>query len=132
MLTDIYYRDITRSEYLESYLLDKIEGLVEKFMHKDVNAHLTVRVETERHRTQNRKPVFICEVVLKPSHSKKIIKVRKSGEDFYNCVGEITDAMRKMLQKLSSRRTSQKKRGRDSISSVAMRFENTREEDFAS
>lgn len=110
MLTDIYYRDITRTEHLESYLLDKIEGLVEKFIREDVNAHLTVRVETERHRTQNRKPVFTCEVILKPTHSKKILKVKKSGEDFYTCVSEINDAMRKMLQKLSSRRVTLKRR----------------------
>ena len=110
MLTDIYYRDITRTDYLEPYLLDKIEGLVEKFMHDDLNAHLIVRVETERHRTQNRKPLFICEVVLKPTHSKKILKVRKSGDDFHKCVGEINDALKKVLQKMSSKRVSQKRR----------------------
>ncbi len=106
MQTDIHYRDITRTDYLEAYLLDKIEGVVEKFMSHDADAHLTVRVETERHRTQNRKPVFICEVILKPTHSRRVLKVRKTNDDFYACVADSADALKKILQRNASRRAS--------------------------
>lgn len=106
MQTDIHYRDITRTDYLEAYLLDKIEGVVEKFMSHDPNAHLVVRVETERHRTQNRKPVFICEVILKPTHSRRVLKVRKSHDDFFSCVASTTEALKKVLQRRSSRRAT--------------------------
>lgn len=106
MQTEIHYRDITRTDYLEAYLLDKIEGVAEKFMSNDSDAHLTVRVETERQRTQNRKPVFICEVVLKPTHSRRVLKVRKTGDDFFACVSETSEAIKKILQRRASRRAS--------------------------
>jgi ribosomal subunit interface protein len=110
MQTDIHYRDITRTDYLEAYLLGKIEGVVEKFMTHDADAHLTVRVETERHRTQNRRPVFICEVILKPTHSKRVVKVRKTNDDFYACVADTADALKKILQRSASRKAAMRRR----------------------
>lgn len=110
MQTDIHYRDITRTDNLEAFLLNKIEGVAEKFMSHDPNARLTVRVETERQRTQNRKPVFICELVLKPTHSRRTLKVRKTNDDFFACVAETAEAFKKVLQRRASKRATSKRR----------------------
>lgn len=102
MKTNIYYRDITRTENLEEFLLEKTQGAVENFFKYDANAHLTVRVDTNRHRTDARKPSFECEVILKPTRTRGVIKVRKSGANFHAVVAETTEALKKILRRRSS------------------------------
>lgn len=103
MQTDIYYRDITRTEALEDFLNTRIGLIAEKFLKSDEQAHLTVRLETERHRTQNRKPSFTCEVLLKPTHTRGLIKIKKTNDDFFTCVSETCEALKKVLKHRSSR-----------------------------
>ncbi|WII72582.1 HPF/RaiA family ribosome-associated protein [Bdellovibrio sp. 22V] len=104
MQTDIYYRDITKTENLEDYLMEKVEGAVEDFFKYDSGAHLTVRVETDRHRTQTRKPSYLCEVILKPSRMRTVIKVQKTDENFKRCVARTVNALKVILSKRSSRK----------------------------
>lgn len=104
MITNIYFRDITRTENLEEYLLEKTQGTIENFLKYDAEAHLTVRVDTDRHRTDGRKPSFQCEIILKPTRSKGVIKVIKSGKNFHAVVAETTDALKKILRNRSSKR----------------------------
>ncbi|MEN0058512.1 MAG: HPF/RaiA family ribosome-associated protein [Bdellovibrio sp.] len=105
MQTDIYYRDITKTDNLEAYLLERVEGAVEEFFKYDSGAHLTVRVETDRHRSQNRKPSYNCEVILKPSRMRTVIKVHKSDENFKRCVAKTVSALKVILSKYSSKRS---------------------------
>jgi len=102
MQTDIYYRDITKTENLEAYLLERVEGAIEEFFKYDSGAHLTVRVETDRHRTQTRKPSYICEVILKPSRLRTVIKVQKNDENFKRCVAKTVSALKVIMSKKSS------------------------------
>lgn len=104
MQTDIYYRDITKTENLEAYLLEKVEGTVEEFFKNDSGAHLTVRVETERHRSNTRKPNYTCEVILKPSRLRQVIKIRKTDEHFKRCVAYTVSALKVSLSKYSSKK----------------------------
>ena len=104
MQTDIYYRDITRTENLEAYLLEKVEGACGDFFKYDSAAHLTVRVETDRHRTHARKPNYICEVILKPTRSKGVIKISKSDESFKRAVMKTVDTLKSVLRRRSSRK----------------------------
>lgn len=109
MQTDIYYRDITKTENLESYLLETVERAVEDFFKYDSGAHLTVRVETDRHRSQTRKPSYLCEVILKPSRSKTVIKVVKRDENFKRCVAKTVSALKVVLSKRSSRKAQHRR-----------------------
>ncbi|MGE5087456.1 MAG: HPF/RaiA family ribosome-associated protein [Bacillota bacterium] len=104
MQTDIYYRDITRTENLEAYLLEKVEGACEEFFKYDSAAHLTVRVETDRHRSHARKPNYTCEVILKPTRYKGVIKIRKSDESFKRAVMKSVDTLKSVLRRRSSRK----------------------------
>ncbi|MNJ91304.1 Sigma 54 modulation protein / S30EA ribosomal protein [compost metagenome] len=110
MQTDIYYRDITKSDNLEAYLLEKIEGAVEAFFKYDSGAHLTVRVDTDRHRKGNRKPSYICEVVLKPMRTREVIKVSKSDDDFHTAVNKTVAAVKKILRRRSSMKSQHHRR----------------------
>ncbi|WP_413943554.1 HPF/RaiA family ribosome-associated protein [Bdellovibrio sp. HCB-162] len=110
MQTDIYYRDITKTENLEAYLLEKVEGAIEDFFKYDSGAHLTVRVESDRHRTSTRKPSYICEVILKPSRMRTVIKVRKTDENFKACVAKTVSALKVILSKRSSKKAQHHRR----------------------
>ncbi len=109
MQTDIYYRDITKTENLESYLLETVERAVEDFFKYDSGAHLTVRVETDRHRSQTRKPSYMCEVILKPSRSRTVIKVVKQDENFKRCVAKTVSALKVILSRRSSRKAQHRR-----------------------
>lgn len=110
MQTDIYYRDITKTENLEAYLMERVEGTVEEFLKYDSGAHVTVRVETDRHRSLNRKPSYLCEVIVKPSYSKKIIKVLKTDGNFQSCVSKAVSALRTLLVKQSGKKVQRRRR----------------------
>ena len=110
MQTDIYYRDITKSDNLEDYLLEKVEGAVQLFFKYDSDAHLTVRVEQDRHRSQTRKPSYTCEVILKPSRSRNVIKVRKTDERFRACVAKTVAALKTQLERRSSKKAQHHRR----------------------
>lgn len=110
MQTDIYYRDITRTENLESFLMERLESACGEFFKYDDDAHLTVRVETERHRTHLRKPSYTCEVILKPTKSRGVIKIRKSDESFKKAVALTVASLKTVLRKKSSRKSSHHRR----------------------
>lgn len=103
MQTEIFYRDLTRTEALETYLLESVENEFLDFLKNDESARLTIRAETIRHRTQARKPMYAFEIILKPSHTKGVLKVLKQDNDFYIAVQKATLAMKQMLRKRSGK-----------------------------
>ncbi|MBC7371943.1 MAG: HPF/RaiA family ribosome-associated protein [Bdellovibrionaceae bacterium] len=113
MNTTVFFRDIGKTEALENYLEEKVAGATEGFMKYDHQTSLTVRIETERRRTENRKPAFICELILKPSHQKGTLKVRKNGEDFHTAVNDATAALRTILRRRSTRRSQHRRHEHD-------------------
>lgn len=102
MQTDIYYRDITRTENLESYLMERVEKVLGEFLKYDSDARVTVRVETDRHRTEMRKPNYACEILVKTSWMKRVIKVQKTDPNFKTCVAKCVAALKVILSKQSS------------------------------
>lgn len=110
MQIDIHFRDLGRTEAMEAFLMEKIETSVESFLKDDPNSRATVRVELDRHRSQTRKPSFHCEIILKPTHQKRILKVSKTGEDFHVVAAEAASALRTILRRRSSRRLRQHRR----------------------
>lgn len=110
MQTEIYYGDISRTENLENFLRETVEAVAEEFLKNDRGAHLTVRVETEKPRTENRHPIYTCEVILKTSRGKGILKVKKSDYNFKTCVAKVNSALRVSLAKRSDIRTTNRKR----------------------
>jgi ribosomal subunit interface protein len=105
MQTDIFFRDLGRTEALENYLLEKINAAAASFMRTDELAHVTVRVSSERHRTGSRKPSFACELILKPTHQKRTYKAVKVAEDFYTAVNGAAQALKNTLSRRSGRKS---------------------------
>lgn len=103
------FRDLGKTDALESYLKEKIGASIESFLKYDPNTTATVRIELDRRRSQNRKPAFICEVLVKPTHQKQTIKVSKSGEDFYTAASEAAAALRTILRRRSARKSQHRR-----------------------
>lgn len=118
MQTDIYYRDITRTENLESYLMERVEKILGEFLKNDSDAHVTVRVDTDRQRTSIRRPDYVCEILVKTSWLKNPIKVQKSDPKFRTCVAKATAALKVILSKQSSFK-KQHRRGDRSLETEA-------------
>lgn len=112
MQTDIYYRDITRTENLENYLMEKVEKILSEYLKYDSDAHVTVRVETDRHRTNARRPNYLCEILVKTSWLKNPIKVQKSDPNFRTCVAKCGSALKVILSKQSSLKQQHRRRDR--------------------
>lgn len=94
MQIDIYYRNIERSESLESFILEKINSVLDEGVTEHEGTFLTVRVEKERERMDSRKPNFSCEIVLKPANRRSVTKIRKVDEEFHRAVHQAALSLR--------------------------------------
>lgn len=110
MQTEIYYGDISRTENLENYLRETVEAVADEFLKNDRAAHLTVRVLSEKPRTPTRRPLYTCEVIVKTSRGKGIIKVKKSDFSFKTCVAKVSNSLRIALARQSDLRTTFRRR----------------------
>lgn len=110
MKTDIIYRDISRTDGLEEYILSHTQEFIENFFQDDEDAHLTVRIETDRHRADSRKPHYACELILKPTHIKKVYKVQKTDNSFKKCVAKSMAALRLIVRKTHDRKKNSSKK----------------------
>lgn len=104
------FRDLDKSEALEAYLQEKIGTSIEHFLKYQPNTTATVRIELDRHRSQNRKPSFLCEIVLKPTRNKKPIVIVKHGEDVYSAVNDAAATLKMILSRQSAKRAQHHRR----------------------
>ncbi len=130
MQTEIYYGDISRTENLESFLFERLDAACGEFFKYDSDAHLTVRVETERHRTGARKPVYVCEVVLKPTKTRGVIKIRKTDDNFKRAVAMTVASLKSVLRRRSSKKNDHH-RWNSNLELINKLMEDQTEEDFS-
>jgi len=112
MRTDILFKEIRRSNYLEDFISDKIDVLVEKLAGPDNDTHVTVRVEKCRERTNLRHPIFQCEITVKSGMSPKIFKVTKSDRNIFRAIVSGFDALKVNLSKSHDRLRNDRRRRR--------------------
>ena len=99
MKTQLVIRDFKRTEGLENFLKSRIEECVSQFFSRTENAQLSVKAQEERHRTATRKPSFLLEVRLKLPGSKLMYHVKRTGENFNDCVEKVSNALREVMRK---------------------------------
>ncbi len=109
MNTEVQFRNLDRTESLDQYLRDKIESVAEDFFKHDPDTHITVRVETIRARVEGRKPLFMCEVILKPTKSKGTIKLVKTSNNFFDATHKTVMSLKNILGRRSERLTYARK-----------------------
>jgi hypothetical protein len=97
--TQVIIKDFKRSENLETYLKNKIEDCVSHFFPRHQNASLSVKAQEESHRTETRRPSFLCEVRLKLPQSKTFFHVKRTGANFHECVEQVAGALREIMRR---------------------------------
>lgn len=99
MKTQVTIRDFKRTEGLETFIRNKIEDCISQFYTRHDKAQVSVTAQEERHRTLTRKPNFLCEVRLKIPGSKTFIQVKRAGTNFYECVENVSNALREIVRR---------------------------------
>jgi hypothetical protein len=126
MRTDILFKDFKRSEYIENFVTEKIDSIVERLVAPDNDTHVTVRLEKSRERTDQRRPHFQCEIIVKSGMSSKIYKTVKNDRNIFRSIVCSFDSMKTLLGKTHDRLRHDRRRRR------APAFEYKSESDFAS
>jgi ribosome-associated translation inhibitor RaiA len=103
MKTEFLTKGFTHTESMDQFLQETTLEAVNDYLIHDKDIHFRVIVDEDRHRNQSRKPHFVCEIQFKCASSKRYLKVHKVSGDFREAVIEASHAMRKLLQKRSSR-----------------------------
>lgn len=103
MRLEIVTKGFERSESVDSYLEGSALQLIETFLEPERDLKFRVTVDEDRHRMQNRKPHYICELVVKPHDSRKILKTQSAGDEFHKTVTEAFSAMKRILAKRAHR-----------------------------
>lgn len=103
------FRNLGKSEALDAFVEDKILTNIEQFLKYEPDANVAVRIDLDRHRSQNRKPSFTCEVIVKSPRSKQTIKVAKIGEDFHSAVSEAAAALKSIMGRRSGKKSQHRR-----------------------
>lgn len=112
MRTEIFFKDIRRSEYTEDFITDKVDALADKLIQPDSDLHIAVRLEKARQRTANRQGLFQCEVVVKSGMSEKIYKTVRQDRNLFRAVVSCFDALKVVLAKNHDRMRHDRRRRR--------------------
>jgi len=103
MRTEILFKDIRRSEYIENFISDKVEILTDKLIQPDSDLHVIVRVEKDRQKTDNRHPIFHCEVTIKSGVSAKPLVINKQDRNIFRAIVSSFDTLKVVLGKTHDR-----------------------------
>lgn len=100
MRTEIHFKDMDRSEALESFALDKVEPLC-SYLHRS-DCHIMVWLISVNSRFATGTPEYKCEIEVRypPKHD---VFVSKTSEDMYEAINQATHAMQVMLRNRAKR-----------------------------
>ena len=95
MRTEIHFKDMERSEALESFALDKVEPLCNSLHRAD--CHILVWLVSVNSRFASGTPEYKCEIEVRypPKHD---VFVAKTAEDMYEAVNQASHAMQVLLR----------------------------------
>ncbi len=104
MKAEFFTKGFEKTESMDEFLQKEGWDLVDTFLRNERDIHLRVLVDEDSHRSQNRKPHFVCEVAIKSAASKKYFKTHRESHDFRTAVYDAVHAMKRVLSKKSGRR----------------------------
>jgi hypothetical protein len=112
MRTETVFKDIRRSEYVQDFIDEKVDVLVEKLIQPDSDLHIAVRLEKVRARTPNRQGLYQCEVFVKSGMSDKVYKTVRQDRNLFRAVVASFDALKVVLGKTHDRLRHDRRRRR--------------------
>lgn len=112
MRTELFFKDIRRSEYAENFINDKVENLTDKLIQPDSDLHVVVRVQKGRQRTANRHGLYQCEITVKSGMSDKTYKVTRQDRNLFRAIVSSFGALKTILAKNHDRLRNDRRRRR--------------------
>ncbi len=100
MRAEIHFKDMDRSESLESFALDKVEPLC-TYLHRS-DCHILVWLVSVNSRFASGTPEYKCEIEVRypPKHD---VFVSKTAEDMHEAIAEAAKAMQILLRNRSKK-----------------------------
>ncbi len=108
MRVEMNTKGFERTESMETFLQEQANDFADTYLKHDRDVHIRFAVDEDSHRSQARKPHFLCELQIKTAGSKKYFKTHKTSDDFRAAVLGAVKAMKVILQKRSDRRHDMK------------------------
>jgi ribosome-associated translation inhibitor RaiA len=112
MRTDILFKDIRRSDYIENFVGDKIDQLIDRLVSWDADTHITVRLEKAKERTALRHPVYQCELTIKSGESPCVHKTVRADRNVFRAIVAAFTTMKQILAKQHDRLHKDRRRRR--------------------
>jgi ribosome-associated translation inhibitor RaiA len=112
MNIQVKFRDIEKLEHLEAFVETRFGDAVSTFLDERY-FELTVRLNTERHRSELHRPTFRCEAVLHVFGRRNPIVIQKESRNFLEAVARVEHALTQQLRRevaCTSRRRAEKRR----------------------
>ena len=110
MRTDIVFKDLNRSEYVENFVNEKIDHITDRLVDANRDTHISVRISKSKERTELRQPIYHCEVILKSGMSSKLYKTVRNDRNIFGCITACFDSMKAVLGKSRARLTNDRRR----------------------
>lgn len=107
MKTELVLKGFEKTAATEQFLEEHTWDVLEPLLAKRRDVHFRVSVTEESRRNQVRKPHFACEIQIKTA-GKRWLKVHKTSDQFQESVIEASRAMKRILSRLSDKRTQRK------------------------
>ncbi len=107
MKTELVLKGFEKTAATEQFLEENTWEALEPLLVKRRDVRFRVSVTEESHRNQVRKPHFACEIQIKTA-GKQWLKVHKSSAQFHESVIEASRAMKRILSRLSDKRSQKK------------------------
>jgi ribosomal subunit interface protein len=99
---------LKKSEFVERYLREKLEGHLERFHHlRTLRAF--VKIEMENSPQHRGKDSFSCMIRISSPFFKNVV-VQKQDTDVYAAIGQVLDKLTIVLSKVHSARVKERRR----------------------
>ncbi|GIL16345.1 MAG: hypothetical protein BroJett040_00960 [Oligoflexia bacterium] len=106
MRTEVHFTHMDRSEALESLALEKFEGIVEEFLHRD-ESHVQIWLVNEKSHGQKGEHQFKCEVSVRYPPKKEIF-VNKTATDMHDAINMTASTLMQLLRDESKKEIKKK------------------------
>ncbi len=107
MKIQVHYKNMAMSESIDEFIKAELVTLFAKY--QVVNPAADIYLESIRARTENRHPVYSCEVIYKSDFHRSAQKVVRDGRDLFSLITESLDVIEQSLKQMSSRKSDHRR-----------------------
>lgn len=109
MKTQVQFKNLQGMEHIREYVASSFSLSLARFeMWKEFDSQIILG--TDKARSENHRPVFHCELILRSRDLHSPVIVKKSNANFYTAIHDTLHAAEKILRRRSKARVSKRRR----------------------